>query len=122
MFALSFFAKPWTKTALVPRLYRIIARKPPDFPLPGLAIRCLMTPPPRSASIKPRSAFAIASHRVGSSRPAFRANLVKGFVLEYPHLFREAPQHRHFSCIALSVIDVKLSSFLQELLLVTKAA
>src|SRR6267143_3488512 len=78
MFALSFFAKPRTKTALVARLYRIIARKPPDFPLPGRAIRCLMTPPPRSASIKPRSAFAIAAHRVGSSRPAFRANLVKG--------------------------------------------
>src|SRR5260370_32601719 len=43
-------------TTLFRSLYRIITRKPPDFPLPGRAIRCLMTPPPRSASIKPRIA------------------------------------------------------------------
>jgi len=30
----------------------------------------------------------------------------EGLVLQYPHLIREAPRDRHFSNIALSVIDV----------------
>jgi len=83
-------------------------RKPPDFPLPGRAIRCLMTPPPRSASIKPRSALAIASHSVRSSRPAFRANLVNGLFLNIRICPATRRQHRHCSCIALSVIDGNL--------------
>src|SRR5436190_14534402 len=47
-------------------------------------MRCLITPPPRSASIRPVSASAIACHSVGSSMLCLRAKRAK-VGLEYPH-------------------------------------
>jgi hypothetical protein len=41
MLSLSFFAKPCTKKDRIPALNTINIRKPPDFPLPGRAIRSL---------------------------------------------------------------------------------
>jgi hypothetical protein len=44
-----------------------------DLPWPALAIRCLITLPPRSASIWPFSARATASHNVSFAIPSLRA-------------------------------------------------
>ena len=46
---------------------------PPDFPCPGRATRCLITPPPKSASISPCSARWIASRSTPSSSFCFLA-------------------------------------------------
>lgn len=48
-------------------------RYPPDLPWPCRAIRCLMTPPPRSASIKPFSALVTASRSSWSVNLFWRA-------------------------------------------------
>src|SRR5260370_9141993 len=59
-----------------------------------------------------QAAFGICN-RLAQGRiikTSFSSESGKGLVLEYPYLPREALQHRHFSCIALSVIDVNLSS------------
>src|ERR1019366_5481497 len=69
----SFFLNPYMKTARSAVRNRMMVRKPPDLPPPGRAIRCLMTPPPRSASINPCSALLIASRSARSSRAALRA-------------------------------------------------
>ena len=61
------------KIANARSLKTIIARKPPDFPAPLRAIRCLITPPPRSASIKPRFASWIVEQRSASVTSFFRA-------------------------------------------------
>src|SRR5690349_12496163 len=47
-------------------LQKIIVRYPPDFPCPGRAILCLMTPPPRSASTCP----FLRAHSIHQRRPA----------------------------------------------------
>ncbi len=64
-FSRSIFAKPWTKKARCPRRYATITRDPPDRPCSCRAMRCLMTPPPGPASIKPFAALhGLAQHGV----------------------------------------------------------
>jgi FCD domain len=46
-----------------------------DLPSPGLAIRCLITPPPKSASIWPFSARNTAPNSAAADIFSFRANL-----------------------------------------------
>lgn len=57
-------------------------RKPPEFPEPLRAIRCLMTPPPKSASINPRLAFRTVAQRSESSISFLRANRAKGLLMK----------------------------------------
>jgi len=57
-----------------------MVRKPPDLPRPRRAIRCLITPPPRSASMSPASAWTIASQRSSSRMPSWLAKRPKPFV------------------------------------------
>src|SRR3546814_7785068 len=68
MFACALLAKPKANIARSPCRNRINVRYPPDFPFPGRATRCLMTPPPRSASTSPHSARCTASRSAESSR------------------------------------------------------
>src|ERR1700733_1118364 len=48
-----FFSKPWTNTARPWKRKRMMDRTPPDLPSLAGAMRCLITPPPKSASIEP---------------------------------------------------------------------
>jgi hypothetical protein len=75
-------ALPYTKNAVSPERKSTIDRKPPDLPSFGRAIRCLITPPPRSASIKPFSALATAAHKSASSSPCRRAKRANHLVLK----------------------------------------
>ena len=68
-----------------------IARNPPDRPCPSRAMRCLITPPPRSASIKPLTARRTASHSASSSIPSRSANRAKGLLLYANQPARPAP-------------------------------
>ena len=56
MFARSLFAEAVRKHCALPVPEKNDRRYPPGLPCPGRAIRCLMTPPPRSASTCPFSA------------------------------------------------------------------
>src|SRR3546814_14611057 len=60
----------------------INVRYPPDFPFPGRATRCLMTPPPRSASTSPHSARCTASRSAESSIRSFREKALEPAILE----------------------------------------
>ena len=67
-----------------------MTRYPPDLPSPVRAIRCLMTPPPRSASICPLSARSVASKTTVSEILSFRA-------YRWNHLEDEDPYTWHGS-------------------------
>ena len=56
-------------------------RKPPLLPSPGRATRCLISRPPRSASIRPAIACRTAVTRLSSPMPFRRANLASALVL-----------------------------------------
>ena len=57
-------------------------RYPPDRPCPLRATRCLISPPPRSASIRPLSARSMASRKLLSAIPSRRTNRANHFVLK----------------------------------------
>jgi hypothetical protein len=107
MLACSFLAKPCTKNASEPMRNKIRVRNPPDLPPPLRATRCLMTPPPKSASSNPLSASLTDLQRLTSSIPDFLANRVNALFLNirsYPvGLFH----HSHLLNIALSTIVCK---------------
>src|ERR1039457_3544011 len=74
--------------ARAPALNTISVRKPPDFPWPGRAMRCLITPPPRLAAIKPCPASRMAWQSSASPMPALlpkRANALVLNVRIYPY-------------------------------------
>ena len=59
-----------------------MTRYPPDFPPPGRATRCLMTPARKSAYINPRSASSTAFRRPSSETPSRRASRANALVLK----------------------------------------
>ena len=87
----------WSE-ARAPSRNTISARNPLDFPCPGRAIRCLITPPPRSAAINPRSAFRIDSQSTPSPMPAFFAKRMNA-------LFVNIRTYAHLNCLLLPGIQ-----------------
>ena len=79
-FSCPLFANPWMKKARCPRRNATITRNPPDRPYPCRAMRCLMTPPPRSAPIRPFAARSTASHSTPSAMPSRTAKRPNGLV------------------------------------------
>src|SRR5579859_7801849 len=74
-------------------------RYPPDRPWPTLGTRCLIRPPPRSASITPRSARSIASIRLTSAIRSRRANRATHLVLK---ILTCRPDARNYSTMNYS--------------------
>ena len=87
----------------------MIVRNPPERPPPLRAMRCFMTPPPRSASIRPFRARRTASHSASSSSPSRFAKRANALVLNVCNPDPASACHcSHF--IALSVCDTNLAS------------